>query len=159
MAATKKLTLWLPVLFAVVAVVWTPRVKKIFSNSDRGASSERKVETYHDDVVFIVKAFSPEGNSPEANSAWKDHNPFRPILIEDKKKKEIVPEATVEKSKVQYHLSGIFWNEKKASAIINGSIFDVGSGIGSSTVKSISPDRVIISDGHRETTLMLRPDQ
>lgn len=52
-------------------------------------------------------------------------------------------------------LSGIIWDEEAPCAIINGIVVRSGEKIGGKIVKSIEPDKVILSDGAKEYVLEL----
>jgi hypothetical protein len=60
--------------------------------------------------------------------------------------------VTVEKAET---LSGILWSQEHPLAIINEAIVKIGDKVGASIVTDIRQDRVILSDGAKETELRL----
>ncbi len=56
---------------------------------------------------------------------------------------------------IDLKLTGILWEENKASALINNSIFKEGDTIGSYILVKIKKNSVIVNDGNKEIELKL----
>lgn len=56
---------------------------------------------------------------------------------------------------IDLKLTGILWEENKASALINNGIFKEGDAIGSYILVKIKKNSVIVSDGNKEIELKL----
>lgn len=56
-------------------------------------------------------------------------------------------------------LGGILWDVNKPAAIINGEVVAQGDSVGSCVVVDIQPDRVILSDGEKDTELRLEKNE
>jgi len=67
---------------------------------------------------------------------------------------------TKRKSKVQIRLTlnGILWDEESPSAIINGEVVYVGGKIGSYRVRSILPEKVILTSRGKRRVLQLETE-
>ncbi len=168
MEKNKQLTIALPVLLGIVILVWLPHLNSAASKSrGKGNSKEAKDSAIsHKEVVSLMKDYSSAKVSAKNVEPWGERNPFDPGLLDtkmvkdkqDKTKgqtKNLIKNKAINKSVMEYRLSGIFWNEQKPSAIINDLVMDVGSMIGSYKIKEISANKVILSDGIKDVVLML----
>jgi len=62
----------------------------------------------------------------------------------------------VESSSFRLYLTGILWDEKNPTAIINGKIIGIGDKVGGNSVVDIKKDRVILNDGFSDFELRLK---
>ncbi|GEM_PF-7005086 len=157
MERNKKLTIALPVLLGIAICVWLPNLNPSASKShgEGNTKASKDLMASHHEAVSLIKGYSAIKTSRKTAMAWGERNPFDAGLI-DKNIDNSKQGNTTNKSAVKYDLSGIFWNERKPSALINDSVIDVGSVVGSSTVREISPDKVILFDGAKDIVLILR---
>jgi len=54
-----------------------------------------------------------------------------------------------------FRLTGIFWDDKTPSAIINGMVVRIGDEVGGNKIVGITPDSVILNDGLSDFSLKL----
>jgi len=108
----------------------------------------------HKQALSFIKDYSPGKILVKPAEDWGSLEPFyvRAVvknISNDKKAKVTV------KSEFVYSLSGIFWNEQKPSAIINGLVVEIGSAVGPSTVKEIKQNEVVHFNGKKDIVLDL----
>jgi len=109
----------------------------------------------HQQALSFINEYSLGKLPSGSDMDWGKRDPFDPGVI-ILKGIGVKPVMEAIKNDFAYHLIGIFWNEEKPSAIINGLVVDTGSKIGPSTVKKINPGEVILFDGKKNIFLELR---
>jgi hypothetical protein len=157
MGKNNKLAIALPVLLVVAVLVWMPHLKSPVSKSRKMGNNKFKKDAAfsHNEVMALVKVMSSTSVFGGDDAAWGERNPFvSERVIKETNKDE--GEKNKNPIEAHYYLSGIFWNEQKPSAIINDLVLNVGSVIGSSTVKEINANKVILFDGLKDIVLILR---
>ena len=154
MERNKQLTIALPILLGVAILIWLPHGQPPRKAPNHKPAGDSLVS--HDEMVVLIRNVSLLPMDKETG-AWGDRDPFDAGALEKQGPKSSHAPADL-KNAAAYDLSGIFWNEDKPSAIINDSVVNVGSLIDSATVKKISRDQVVLSDGTGDTVLMLRKD-
>jgi hypothetical protein len=108
----------------------------------------------HRQALSFIKDYSSAIVPVKSAASWGIRDPF--FIEAVKESNNDIKVKIKAKAEVVYSLSGIFWNEQKPSAIINGLVVNVGSVIGPSKVKEISPQEVILFDGTKNIVLNLR---
>ncbi len=120
-------------------------------------------------VILLFKFFSGQGKNPApAKSALVAVVPpqpgqkAKPAAVEDANwgrcpfsGRVYAPPVASSSKNIDLKLTGILWEENKASALINNSIFKEGDVIGSYTLFKIKKNSVILSDGDKEIELKL----
>lgn len=152
MERNRKLIIALPLLLIIAVYVW---LSNLNSSASKPQEAGKDSSASHHEVVSFIKDYSSAKVSMKSTLAWGEHNPFDDSSINRKIGKKIHNKIK-NKSVVKYDLSGIFWNEQKPSAIINDLVVDIGSVVGSLTVKEILPGKVVLFDGTKDIVLMLR---
>ncbi len=109
----------------------------------------------HQEALSLIKDYSSTGNSSKTAREWDSRNPFLAEAVLQSSKQDIKQVKEKKETAFVYSLSGIFWNEEKPSAIINGLVVEIGSAIGPSIVKEIGPNKVVLFDGKKEIVLDL----
>lgn len=187
MERNKKLVIALPALLAVAIIVWLPDLRSFVlmvcgkkEGRDQGVISPEELST-------LSRSLSSPKIVNDILEGWGERNPFDgeavvskpPDVKETAIKEKVVGDNVVdekaspkkavdikavkegvdiEKSAEIYRLNGIFWNETKPSAIINGSVYYIGSKIGSVILKEIRTDEVVLFDGIKEDIVKLKQD-
>jgi hypothetical protein len=144
----KKLILALPVLLGIMIWVWLPNFSSVFSSGKAQTKTDNNLFAFHDEAVVLVKGLSSK-DAPRKTGVWDGRDPFD---SSDQK----APAPAQEVTAAGYELAGIFWNEQKPSAIVNDTVVNVGSTVGSSTVKDISPSKVTLFDGIKDIILVIQ---
>ena len=124
------------IVFMIIAIlVWVPKGKK-----SKDVSSTTSSVTF-DQAIPVTRAV------PRKRTEFVDwgRNPFTFPQREEKIG-----------STSNLALSVIIWDDKKASAFINGTIVYVGDKITDKTVKQIEQNRVILTDGTKDYVLELQ---
>ena len=128
----KKLILLLPVLLAIMAIVWGPVImgggsKKKDQQSGRARSGAVSSGSAAD---LLTMARSAERKKAKTKFEQWGRNPF-----------------TVAESPKAAMLEGIMWDARNPKAIINGQVLGVGDRVGSGEIVDIQPNSVTIQTG------------
>ena len=134
MPFNKKLAVFI-VLMAVTVFVWIPRGKKL-----NGVSASTTSDIVEQDVP-VLNTVSRERTK---YTDW-GRDPFASSMKEEEKQEGISG----------MELTGIVWSNGHGMAFINNSILHPGDKIAGKTVTKIDNNRVILTDGTKNYTLIL----
>lgn len=101
-------------------------------------------------VISSILGDAPQDVTLKADDAVKSPEVTRDILASSAK-----PLATLNEK--DFRIEGITFQDDFATAIINGEVYRVGSEIKGYTVKKITRDTVILTDGTEDHLLILKP--
>jgi hypothetical protein len=122
----------LVVLLVVALVIWMPKGKR------------------------KPKASAPATSAPQAITAQMAKIKQRQrTKYEDWGRNPFVWPSEEAEAVVQFELSGIVWDEKSPYVLIDGEILHTGDEISGWTIKSIEPNKVVLTDGFTEQVLGL----
>lgn len=150
MERNNSLTATLPLVLGIAAVVWMLAAQPSVSGPSKKARSSAAEDPLPDkkELTVLLNTLSSFKDPDDGSAVWGDRNPFDVQVAGEKANS---PKA---KTSTGYRLSGIFWNEIKPSAIINGLVVSVGSMVGLAKVKEIAQDKVVLSDGNNDVVLI-----
>ena len=121
-------------------------------------------------VIFIISLFrflSGQGKNPSREktvpvaTASLPGQGVKPLAREDANwgrcpfSGRVYISSSASAKNIDLKLTGILWEENKASALINNAIFKEGDEIGSYILFKIKKNSVIVSDGNKEIELKL----
>ena len=138
-------------LLAVISGIRRRKVKSVKSKpkdtilqqgslKEKGVGGEISVQDYKIKDKELFSSLEQETKDLKLR-----RDPFTSILI-----------TPVEDSFFRLYLTGIFWDEKNPTAIINDKIVGIGDRFGVNSVVDIKQDRVILNDGFSDFELRLK---
>ncbi|MCF7870172.1 MAG: hypothetical protein K9M01_03545 [Candidatus Omnitrophica bacterium] len=108
-----------------------------------------------DSQLVSQMVFSIPVSNSETNTEFRAKK-IKPLFLEEKNVFGMAGEELAEAKTKDFQLDGITFNFRKPTAIINGKVVTIDSRVDGFRVKKIVPESVVLTDGEREFSLVIK---